>query len=124
MNWQDLGGALIKAGAPIIGNALGGPLGGVIGGAVGNILGSVLGVPPTPEAVDKAIKDTPASELQDKLAAAEADAQAKYPALAEIAKAEAEAQARSLSETAITMRAEALSGDPVHAGGGRHTPSR
>ena len=85
----------------------------MIGGAVGNILGSVLGVPPTPEAVDKAIKETSASELQDKLAAAEADAQAKYPALAEIAKAEAEAQARTAAETQLTMRAELAAGDPL-----------
>ena len=81
MNWQDLAGPLIKLGAPTIGTALGGPIGGMIGGAVGNILGSVLGVPPTPEAIDKAIKETPASELEDKLAAADADAQAKYPYL-------------------------------------------
>jgi hypothetical protein len=113
MNWQDLAGPLIKLGAPTIGTALGGPLGGMIGDAVGNILGSVLGVPPTPEAVDKAIKETPAPELQDKLAAAEADAQAKYPALAEIAKAEAEAQAKTAAETAVTMRAELTAGDPL-----------
>lgn len=113
MNWQDLAGPLIKLGAPTIGTALGGPLGGMIGGAVGNILGSVLGVPATPEAVGRAIKDTPAAELQDKLAAAEADAQAKYPALAEIAKAEAEAQAKTAAETQLTMRAEMASGDPL-----------
>ena len=113
MNWQDLAGPLVKLGAPTIGTALGGPLGGMIGGAVGNILGSVLGVPPTPEAIDKAIKETPASELQDKLAAAEADAQAKYPALAEIAKAEAEAQAKTAAETQLTMRAELAAGDPL-----------
>ena len=113
MNWQDLAGPLVKLGAPTIGTALGGPLGGMIGSTVGNILGSVLGVPPTPEAIDKAIKDTPASELQDKLAAADADAQAKYPALAEIAKAEAEAQARTAAETQLTMRAELAAGDPL-----------
>jgi hypothetical protein len=111
MNWQDLAGPLVKLGAPTIGTALGGPRGGMIGGAVGDILGSVLGVPATPEAVDKAIKTTPAPELQDKLATAEADAQAKYPALAEIAKAEAEAQAKTAAETQVTMRAELASGD-------------
>lgn len=113
MNWQDLAGPLIKLGAPTIGTALGGPLGGMIGGAVGDILGSALGVQPTPEAIDKAIKTTPAVELQDKLAAAEADAQAKYPALAEIAKAEAVAQAKTAAETAATMRAELTAGDPL-----------
>ena len=44
MNWQDLGGALIKAGAPILGNALGGPLGGMIGDAIGGVLANALGV--------------------------------------------------------------------------------
>jgi len=100
MNWQDLAGPLIKLGAPTIGTVLGGPLGGMVGGAVGNILGSVLGVPPTPEAIDRAIKDTPASELQEKLAAAEAEA-------------EAEAQARTAAETQLTMRAEMAAGDPL-----------
>jgi hypothetical protein len=113
MNWQDLAGPLIKLGAPTIGTALGGPLGGMIGGAVGNILGSAFGVEPTPDAIDKAIKTTPVTELQDKLAAAEADAQAKYPALAEIAKAEAEAQAKTAAETQLTMRAEIAAGDPL-----------
>ena len=113
MNWQDLAGPLIKLGAPTIGTALGGPLGGMVGGAVGNILGSVLGVPPTPEAIDQAIKETPASELEHKLAAADADAQAKYPALAEIAKAEAEAQAKVAAETQLTMRAEIAAGDKL-----------
>lgn len=113
MNWQDLAGPLIKLGAPTIGTALGGPLGGMIGQVVGGVIGSALGVPPTPEAIEKAIKETPASELQDKLAAAEAEAQAKYPALADIAKAEAEAQAKTAAETAATMRAELTAGDPL-----------
>lgn len=109
MNWQDLGGSLIKAGAPILGNALGGPLGGMIGG----VLANALGVDATPEAVDTAIKTTPAGELASKLSAAEAEAAAKWPALAEIARAEADAAARALAETAATMRAEAVAGDPV-----------
>ena len=113
MNWQDLAGPLIKLGAPALGTALGGPLGGMIGGAVGDILGAALGVPAVPDAIDKAIKSTPASELQARLAAAEADAQAKYPALAEIAKADAEAQAKTLAETVLTMRAELAAGDAL-----------
>jgi hypothetical protein len=39
MNWQDLAGPLLKAGAPMLGTALGGPLGGMIGQTVGGILG-------------------------------------------------------------------------------------
>jgi hypothetical protein len=113
MNWQDLGGALVKAGAPIIGRALGGPLGGMIGDAVGGVLADALGVAPNPDAVDSAIKTAPAGELSAKLSAAEAEAQAKWPALAEIAKADAEAQAGALAETHETMRIEAASGDIV-----------
>lgn len=113
MNWQDLGGALVKAGAPIIGRALGGPLGGMIGDAIGGVLADALGVEATPDAIDDAIKKTPADALGAKLSTAEAEAQAKWPALAEIAKADAEAQARTLVETHATMRAEALSGDAV-----------
>jgi hypothetical protein len=108
MNWQDLGGALIKAGAPILGNALGGPLGGMIGGAVGDVLATTLGVPATPDAVNDALKTTPAGELQAKLSAAEAEAAAKWPALAEIAKANTEA-AGFVNET---MRAELAAGRP------------
>ena len=113
MNWQSLGGALVKAGAPIIGNALGGPLGGLIGNAIGGVLANALGTEATPEAVDEAIKAAPAGELQAKLSAAESEAVAKWPALAEIAKAEADAAARALVETNATMRVEAVSGDAV-----------
>ena len=112
-NWQDLAGPLIKLGAPTIGTVLGGPLGGAVGGAIGNILGSALGVPATPEAVNTAIKTTPVGELQDKLAAAENNIQAKYPQLAEIARAEIEAQAKTAADTQLTMRAELAAGDPL-----------
>lgn len=87
MDWRDLAGTLIKAGAPIIGGALGGPLGGMIGGALGDVVANALGVSPTPEVVNNAISTMPADQLAPKLAAAEAEAQAKWPALAEIAKA-------------------------------------
>jgi hypothetical protein len=113
MDWRDLGASLAKAGAPVIGTALGGPLGGMIGATIGGVVADVLGVEPTPAAVDTAIRTTPAGELQAKLSAAETEAQAKWPALAEIFKAEAEAQARTLAETHATMRAEAAAGDPV-----------
>ncbi len=113
MNWQSIGGALIKAGAPIIGNALGGPLGGMIGDALGGVLANALGVEPTPEAVDTALKTTPAGELQAKLSAAEAEATARYQYLSEVGKADADAAARSLTEVNATMRAEATAGDAV-----------
>lgn len=90
MDWKDLAGTLVKAGAPIIGGALGGPVGGLIGGAIGNVVANALGVEATPEAVDKAIATTPPEVLVAKLSAAEAEAQAKWPALAEMVKAQEE----------------------------------
>lgn len=113
MDWASLGGALARAGAPIVGQALGGPLGGLIGDAVGGVLADALGTDATPEAVGRAIETTPALDLEPKLAAAESEATARWPALAEIAKAEAELQGRALAETNATMRAEALAGDPL-----------
>lgn len=109
-NWQDLAGPLIKLGAPTIGTALGGPLGGVIGNVVGDILGSALNVPATPEAVGNAINAIPAPELHDKLAAADANALEKYPALAE---ADIAARSQNAADTQATMRAELASGDRV-----------
>lgn len=108
MDWKDLAGQLIRAGAPLIGGAMGGPLGSLLGNAVGGVLANTLGVDPTPEAVDEAIKKTPPGELQVKLSAAEIEAQARWPALAEIAKAEVEA-ASNVNET---MRAELAAGRP------------
>lgn len=113
MNWQSLGGALIQAGAPIIGSALGGPLGGMIGNAIGGVLANTLGTDSTPEAINDALKTTPPDQLQAKLSAAEAEAQARWPALAEIVKAEANAAAQSLDAVNQTMRVEATAGDTV-----------
>lgn len=113
MDWRDLGGQLAKAGAPIIGTALGGPLGGLLGNAVGGVLAEALGAEPTPEAVDAAIAATPPAELSAKLAGADSEAVAKWPALADIAKARADLLGRALGETQATMRAEAMAGDPV-----------
>lgn len=90
MDWKDIGGQLIRAGAPIIGGAIGGPIGGLIGSGLGNVLADALGVEPTPEAVGKAIETTPPEALTAKLSAAEAEAQAKWPALAEMVKAQEE----------------------------------
>lgn len=113
MDWKDLAGQLIQAGAPLIGGAMGGPLGSLLGNAVGGVLANTLGVDPTPEAVDEAIKKTPPGELQAKLSAAEIEAQARWPALAEIAKAEADAAVRSMAEAQVTARAEMVAADPL-----------
>ena len=60
-----------------------------------------------------ALKTAPAGELQAKLSAADAEAAAKWPALAEIARAEADANMRALDAVNMTMRAEAVAGDAV-----------
>lgn len=113
MDWRSLGGSLIKAGAPIIGTAIGGPIGGVLGNTLGQVLATALGTEDTPEAVQEAIETMPQEELQSRLEAAEAEAQARWPAIAEIVKAEADAHARSLTEVNLTMRSEAASADVV-----------
>jgi hypothetical protein len=106
MNWQDLGGSLIRAGAPIIGTALGGPIGGAIGGALGGVLASALGTEPTPEAVSEAIATGNPADIQARLTAADNEAAAKWQAIVGIA--QAEAQDRSAQSAAIneTMREE------------------
>lgn len=107
-SWTDIAGPLIKLGAPTIGTVLGGPLGGALGGVLGEVLGGALGVPATPDAVNDALKNAPA-DLQGKLSAAEAEAIAKWPALAEMAKSQAE-NAVAVGET---MRAEIVAEDPM-----------
>lgn len=96
MDWKDLAGSLVKAGAPIIGTAIGGPIGGMIGSGLGNVLANALGVEETPEAVGKAIETTPPEVLTQKLAAAETEAQARWPALAEMVKAQEEGKTERL----------------------------
>lgn len=98
MDLKSLGGKLIKAGAPIIGGAIGGPLGEVIGSSLGSIVATALGVDDTPEAINDAIDKTPADVLTAKLSAAEAEAQAKWPALAQMVKAQEEGKTARFAE--------------------------
>ena len=113
MDWREIAGDLVKAGAPIIGGALGGPLGGMIGSAIGNVVATALGVDSTPEAVNDALKTTPADQLQAKLSAAESEAVAKWPALADMVKAESELGQKQVSEIGDTMRAELLASNNI-----------
>ena len=111
MVWKDLAGSLVKAGAPLIGGALGGPLGATVGTVVGRVVADALGVEATPEAVDTAIKSTPPEVLQAKLS----EAEAKWQAMADIAKAQAEVgvqQEKSVNEAIIaeTARGDGLLG--------------
>jgi hypothetical protein len=102
MDWRDIAGDLVKAGAPIIGSAIGGPLGGIAGNLIGKVLADALGVAPTPEAVDAAIKTMPASEVQAKLV----DAEARWSSIAAQVQAEADLGKAQVAAMAETMQAE------------------
>lgn len=102
MDWRDIAGDLVKAGAPIIGSAIGGPLGGIAGNLIGKVLADALGVAPTPEAVNDAIKTMPAGEVQARLA----DADARWSSIAAQVQAEAELGKAQVAAMAETMRAE------------------
>ncbi len=106
MDWRDLAGSLVKAGAPIIGGALGGPLGGMLGSAAGKIIADALGADPTPEAVNEVLTKAQADpaaaqELADKLKIAEENFAA---AMAKVGVAE-------VQEIGASERAELVSGD-------------
>lgn len=117
MNWEDVAkslGPVLAGAAPTIGGLLGNVLlpglGGSLGSAAGQILADKFGVPATPEAVQKAIVNAPADVALAKVQAAEAEAVAKWPALAQIATANAQSdtlQAQTINET---MRAELAKG--------------
>lgn len=106
MDWRELAGDLIRAGAPIIGGALGGPLGGLIGSTAGKIIADALGVEATPDAVGGALKTLPPGDVAAKLQAADAEAQAKWPALAQMVAAEADLGKAEVAAIGETMRAE------------------
>jgi hypothetical protein len=102
MDWRDIAGDLVKAGAPIIGTAIGGPLGGVAGNVIGKVLADALGVEPTPQAVNDAISTMPAGDLQARLA----DADARWTSLAAQVQAEADLGKAQVTAMAETMRTE------------------
>jgi hypothetical protein len=98
MDWKDLAGPLVAAGAPTLGKIVGAmipvPGGALIGEAAGNLLAKAFGVEPKPEVVQDAINSADPQVALEKIKAAEAEATAKWPALAEMAKAQHEAEAR------------------------------
>lgn len=98
MDWKDIVGPVLQQTAPaaarillgqipIVGPIIGELAGKAAEQAIGELLGEKFGVPPTPEAVGKAIQDMPSDVVVAKLQAAEAEAQARWPALVEMAKA-------------------------------------
>ena len=102
MDWRDIAGDLVKAGAPIIGSAIGGPLGGLAGNLMGKVIAEALGVDSTPEAIGGAIKSLPAGDVQAKLA----EADAKWSSIAMQVQAEADLGKAQVAAVAETMRAE------------------
>lgn len=96
MDWGNLAGTLIGAGAPILGRLIGGTLlpigGGEIGAAIGSKLAAAFGVESTPEAVNKALATEDPSVTIEKLKGIEAEAAARWPALAQMAVAQQEAE--------------------------------
>lgn len=110
MDWKDLAGTLVKAGAPIIGTALGGPLGGTIGGIVGSIVANSLGVEATPEAVSNAIVNGDPATVSAALANAQSEVTAKWDAIKSIAHDMAEVDRANIQQVNETMRAENASG--------------
>lgn len=117
MDWADLGkivGPILLNNAPTIGSVLGGlvpiPGGSAIGSAMGEILASQFGTQNNPDAISKAILNDPNAAA--KITAAETEAAARWPALAEIAKSIAESNAKQGSEINATMRAETARGQP------------
>jgi hypothetical protein len=117
MNWNDVAkaaGPLLVQAAPTLGSLIGGvlpiPGGSLLGQEAGKLLANAFGVDPTPEAVNSAIQSTPPDIAALKYQAAESEAAAKWPALAQMAQAQYasdSSQAVSINET---MRAELAKG--------------
>jgi hypothetical protein len=126
-NWTDVGAQLARLGLPILGKALGGsipiigpsfgrPLGENLGAKIAEMIAQRLGVDATPEAVAEAIEHLPTTDVVRELQTVQAEAAARYPALAAIAESEARAEvdiARVNAETYLAvLRAEMAQNDP------------
>ena len=105
-DWGELGRAVAKIGAPLLGTVLGGPAGGAIGTVVGNMLGA--DDPEDPASINAAIQANP--EAATKLIEFQMQQRARLQELA-LAKAVAESEERisQIREVNATMRAEAKS---------------
>lgn len=116
MDWKDIVGPVMQSAAPTIGSILGGlipfPGGSLIGEELGRLVAKQFGVDPTPEAVNTAIQNTPSDIAAAKLQAAEAEAIAKWPALAQIAQAEGADRTAQSQTINATMQAEVAKGQP------------
>lgn len=114
MDWKDIAGPLVQSAAPTLGSILGGlipfPGGSLIGQELGQLVANQFGVPATPEAVNAAIQNAPSDIAAAKLQAAEAEAIAKWPALAQIAQADASDRTAQSQAINATMQAEVARG--------------
>lgn len=110
MDWKEIG-QLVGPLAPTIGGLVGGfipvPGGAMLGQMAGKMLADALGVSNDPDSVGAALQLPGA---QDRVQAAENEAAAQWPALAEIAKARFAANAAESESIGQTMRAELASG--------------
>lgn len=109
-DWTNLGVNIAKAGAPILGGMFGGPLGSMIASEAVDIVAKFLGVPATADAVNTAVTTGDPAVIGPQLSAAQAEAQAKWPALAQMAVAQYQANATESDSINQTMRAELASG--------------
>lgn len=123
MDWgnlfKDTGsivGPLILQNAPTIGGLLGGlipfPGGSLIGQELGGLIAKQFAVPNTAQDIANAVAATPTDVATQKLQAAEAEAVAKWPALAQIAVANAQGNSAQSQAINATMQAEVAKGQP------------
>jgi hypothetical protein len=131
MDWSSLGPTLAKFAVPAIKVAITAGVGAipVVGGfaapfvadAVGNMIAQAFGSAATPAAVVAAIEAVPPEEAAAKLATVEAEAVAKWPALAQIAAAEEKTAQVQIAATSETIKAEIASSETLPPGFWRTT---
>lgn len=126
MDWSILTGPLAQFAVPVIKQAVsmgvgqipiaGSILGPIAAEAVGSLLAAAFGTEATPEAVKKAIETTPPQEAAAKLAAVDAEAASKWPALAQMAESAAKVDIANIESNADIMKAQIASSEMLPEG--------
>ena len=93
MSWTDVGNIISKA-APLLGGLVGGP----IGAGLGSILSSVFGCDDNPDAIQKALLDSPDAFIKLK--------EIETTHFQELTKMKLEAESANLAQINMTMREE------------------